>query len=168
MAQQKQPSPYRMYYYLAALAALLLVMVIAVAVLSPAGAWAGSAGLYNTLDAAEDSQRFPVVPAEDDSAITGALLASADGSEAVLRLDELPILEPEQGFQLWLEGVDGTLRSLGIILPEPGNITYIVLSLAEGETLDDVAALLMTVEAADGSPFDDQPTGADLLRVDVE
>ena len=153
--------------YLLPLAALLVLAVGVIMILSQPPPAAGPAQVFATLQAQGQARRFAVVPGEGQEGVTGELVAAPDGTRAVIQVWQLPAIPPDQTFQLWLRGVDGTVRSGGLFRASPEPMTYIEIPLA-GQRVEAFAAFGVSLEPAGGSPYADRPTGPRIFLVPLD
>lgn len=117
--------------------------------------------LYNQLIEQDGSQRFTLTP-ELASEATGELVYSADGTQAILRISELPDTTEEESYQLWLSDEDA-IESGGIFHWADGHGPYYVLI---DRPIEDIATVGMTIEPFEGSP-ENAPTSEQLFNVTV-
>ncbi|GIV81230.1 MAG: hypothetical protein KatS3mg051_0584 [Anaerolineae bacterium] len=150
-----------------AAAALLIVLLGATVLLqqlSESGTPTPDASaLYATIAAQADARRFAIEAAEEAN-LRGELIVTASGDRAVIRVEQLPTLPPDQTFQLWLLDVEGTLRSGGIFRAQ-GDATHILVPLERPLTA--YQRFGVSIEPAGGSPYPDRPTGPVVFRVYV-
>ncbi|NLX08774.1 MAG: hypothetical protein GXY36_03895 [Chloroflexi bacterium] len=124
------------------------------------------AALYAELDAQEDAPRYALEPAEDLPGVMGELVASPDGDEAVIRVEQLPTLPGDQAFQLWLVDAAGTVTSGGVFNRQgDADATFIRVPLEQ--PLDAYQRFGVSIEPAGGSPFPDRPTGPRVFSVQL-
>ena len=89
-----------------------------------------------------------------------AILAmDKDAPSGLLVVDDLPPLEPDQAYQLWLITPDGERQSGGVFrVDERG---HGILEITSPQLLQTYAAFGVTIEPATGSPA---PTGPNVLK----
>ncbi len=145
---------------LAAAAALLLRPALMPPAPDPAQAFA-------TLTASQNVLHIPIAPGEGQEVVTGELVAAPDGTLAVIRVESLPALSPDQTFQLWMREADGDVYSGGLFRAAPGDVAYIPVPL-EGRPLDSFVGFGVSIEPAGGSPYPDRPTGPRVFAVTVD
>jgi anti-sigma-K factor RskA len=154
-------------YGLAAVAAVALAVlgiVIAWQVTKSGPGKADPAQLFAEIAAQQGAVRYSIVPGEDQNALTGELIVSPQGNQAVIRVVQLPELRPDQTFQLWLLDVGGILRSGGLFKGStPDSPTYITVPL--GKPISAYQRLGVSIEPAGGSPLVNQPSGPVIFRV---
>jgi anti-sigma-K factor RskA len=92
--------------------------------------------------------------------VSGKLLLG--DNQAVLILEDLPSLNADQVYQMWLVKPDGGRVSAGVFRPESGQ-TYTTEVLSSQQMLSNFTGIGVTVEPAGGS---DHPTGARIFKVD--
>ena len=94
------------------------------------------------------------------------LVASPDGDEAVIRVEQLPTLPGDQAFQLWLVDAAGTVTSGGVFNRQgDADATFIRVPLEQ--PLDAYQRFGVSIEPAGGSPFPDRPTGPRVFSVQL-
>lgn len=135
-----------------ALAGMLLVTLLAV----------GNIWLWQRLRTLEAStpEYFRVVSlagTENAPGATGVLVMDSDGDHGTLVVDGLPVLDPEQQYQLWLIR-DGQRKSAGVFSVSPEG--YGSLMVESDQPLYTASGFGITVEPAGGSPG---PTGARVM-----
>lgn len=145
------------------IAAALVVILAAVLLLIQPETDPG-AQLYARIAAQPDARRLALTPAMAD--VTGGeLVMTADGGQAVIRVDQLPVLGDEQTFQLWLVDATST-RSGGLFRSErAAGPHYIVIPLDKPAA--DYQAFGVSLEPAGGSPLPDGPSGPRVFRVSL-
>lgn len=118
--------------------------------------------LYNEIIQQSSFQQFAVTPtgAKDSS---GELVISEDGSQAVLRIAELPTIAENESYQLWLVRED-SVESGGLFHWRTGHGPYYIIMLLDHPT-DEYIRFGMSIEPENGSPFPDAPSGIGLFRV---
>ncbi len=143
-------------------AAALVAIAAAVLLLQPQGD--AAAQLYARIAAQPDVRRVALTPAMPD--VTGGeLLMTADGQQAVIRVDRLPILGEEQTFQLWLVDAAGA-RSGGLFrYDRAAGPFYIIVPLEKPASAYE--AFGVSLEPAGGSPLADGPSGPRVFRVNL-
>lgn len=151
---------------LMALAAMLIVVFGAVWFLTRGQYPPSAPELYASLSNQEGAIRVAVVPDPTQEQITGMLVAAPDGRQAVIRVNNLPVLAPDQTFQLWLINSQKRIQSGGLFqAAQAEDATYIILPLES--PLQDYQAFAVSIEPAGGSPFEDQPTTPPIFAVPV-
>lgn len=168
-----QPAPHfaarRATWVAAAVAAVLLVALVGVILLRPGADGdtepaPGAGELYARLSTQPDAHRFEVVPGEVDTAVSGDLVVSATGDQAVIRVFQLPDITSDQVFQLWLIDEAGTRTSGGLFQADQvTDATYIQVPLEHPLTA--YQGFGVSLEPAGGSPFADQPTGPRVFSI---
>jgi anti-sigma-K factor RskA len=118
--------------------------------------------LYAHIVAQAGAQRFVLEASEDQPELRGELAATSAGDQAVIRVEQLPVLVADQTFQLWLLDREGTLRSGGIFAAGD-DATYVVVPLEQ--PLLAYERFGVSIEPAGGSPYADRPTGPPVFRV---
>ncbi len=87
------------------------------------------------------------------------LILSEDGQHGALVVDDLPPLDENHAYQLWLITPDGK-RDSGAVFRVDEN-GYVTLMVENPKPLKEYAAFGVTIEPASGSP---QPTGPNVLK----
>ncbi|HML21534.1 MAG TPA: anti-sigma factor [Aggregatilinea sp.] len=145
-------------------AAVVLVIVAGLVLIRPAAAPAENAAEAYARIAAEDGAGwFDVVPGDVSDAVTGDLVVTPDGGEAVIRVAQLPPIERDQTFQLWLVDQSGSRVSGGLFRPGTDDATYIRVPL--DRPVADYQAFGVSLEPDGGSPLKDAPTGPRVFLV---
>jgi len=145
-------------------AAALVLLAVALLLLARPGD--PGAALYQRL-IAQSGARELALEAGLEPATTGALVASADGREAVIRVENLPAISTDQTFQLWLVEDTGDRRSGGLFrFANPNTANYIVVPL--DKPLEQYTAFGVSLEPAGGSPFLDRASGPRVFRVQLD
>ncbi len=143
-------------------AALLVAVVGLLAVLrTPADP---GAELYQRIVADPGARRYPLEPGLQETT-SGELVASADGRAAVIRVQTLPPIEPDQTFQLWLADGDGVSSGGLFRFDDPAGPNYLIVPLEK--PVEQYRAFGLSLEPAGGSPYSDRPTGPRVLRVEL-
>jgi anti-sigma-K factor RskA len=117
------------------------------------------AALWAQLRAQEDSQRFPVDNG-DFEGVTGELLVSADGTQAVLRIANFPVISDEQTFQFWLVTEEED-RSGGTWFPRADREEFFI-TLDLDVPLQQLVRIGCSVEPEGGS---ESPTGPRVFNI---
>ena len=105
--------------------------------------------LYNQIKAMPGYKIMPI-PGADGTTPIGEMIASPDGSQAVMRMTRLPALQSDRTFQLWL--IDDSGAHSGGLFPftQPDSTYYVVVPLAKNVL--DYKAFGVSVEPTGGSP----------------
>lgn len=157
---------HRRWRQLAALAAAaVLLVVVGVLALRPESSTPREdpARAFERIAAEDDAGWFDVVPGDVTDAVTGDLVVTPDGSEAVIRVAQLPPLGQGQTFQLWLVDQSGSRVSGGLFRPDQDDATYIRVPL--DKPLADYRAFGVSLEPEGGSPLKDAPSGPRVFLV---
>ena len=154
------------YWRMASVAAIALVLIavsFVLATINRPTTQTDNQQLYEAIASATDSRRLSVSSEFDAQ---GDLIVSADGETAILRVEQLPPLAEEQVFELWLVHTENGIRSGGVFaFDDPADTHFISLPLAFN--FDTYAGFGLSLEEDGGSPFDDRPTGPQVLRVEI-
>lgn len=118
--------------------------------------------LYREITRQIGFQRYEVVPTETVDT-TGELVVSADGTQAVLRIAQLPDIEQDQRYQLWMIGEEA-VESGGLFYWPTGHGPYYIIMPLDG-SIEQYNRFGMSVEPENGSPFPDAPSGMRLFSV---
>lgn len=102
------------------------------------------------------------VVAVEGNHVSGTLLLDRQNNQAVLIARNLPPLDENRVYQIWLIEPDQERVSAGLFRPE-GSDTYTIKVLAPSQPLTDFMGIGVTIEPAGGS---DAPTGERVLKVD--
>jgi anti-sigma-K factor RskA len=159
----------RIRFWLAAAAVFALVVlgvVVVWQVTRPGSKQTNLAKLYAKIQAEQGAAQYEIVPGEGQETVGGNLVVSSRGDQAVICVWKLPVLEPDQTFQLWLLDAGGTLRSGGLFrASESSNATYIVVPL--DKPISDFQRFGVSIEPVGGSPLVNQPSGPVVFRVSL-
>ncbi|GAB4572912.1 MAG: hypothetical protein Kow0077_13660 [Anaerolineae bacterium] len=148
--------------------AAVLIIVVGLLLALQSGGNLPPDQLYATLEHETAAYRFPLQPGDVTDQVRGELVIAPDGRHAVLAVEALPEIGPDQTFQLWVRGVDGTVRSGGLFRPAEQPVAYIPVSLQANESLDWLLAVGVSLEPAGGSPYADRPTGPRVFAVPLK
>lgn len=118
--------------------------------------------LYNEIIEDSSFQQFIVTPTGAENS-SGELVVSEDGSQAVLRIAELPTIAENERYQLWLIRNDG-VESGGLFYWATGDGPYYIIMPLD-RPIDEYARFGMSIEPENGSPFPDAPSGTALFSV---
>jgi anti-sigma-K factor RskA len=88
---------------------------------------------------------------------SGFLVVSSDGQNGVLVVDDLPTLDPEHEYQLWLERGDESTSGAVFSVGEDG---YRGVRIAAAESLLTYSGARITIEPAGGSAV---PAGEEVM-----
>ena len=104
--------------------------------------------LYNQIKAMPGYKTMPI-PGADGVTPAGEMIASPDGSQAVIRMTRLPALQSDRIFQLWL--IDDSGAHSGGLFPftQSDSTYYVVVPLAKNVL--DYKAFGVSVEPSGGS-----------------
>jgi anti-sigma-K factor RskA len=123
-----------------------------------------AAKLYARLKAQSGSSQYAVVAGEVDDEVSGNLVVSPDGRQAVLCLWDLPPITDEQTFQMWLVDNHSVWISGGLFQADtPEDWVYLQVPLVQ--YIAAYQGIGVSLEPAGGSPYADQPTGPRVLSV---
>ena len=124
------------------------------------------AALYTELAAQDGALWYDVMPTELEPDISGALVVSPEGDRAVIRVEELPSITPDEVFQLWLVDAEGQRIDGGLFRQSEDEATYIEVPLAA--PIERYLRFVASPEPAGGSPFPDKPTGPGVFSARPE
>lgn len=142
-------------------AALLLVLAGVLLALRPGET---PQALYDRLMEQQGAREVAIEPGLQPDT-SGELVTSADGRQAVIRVNNLPHINEDQAFQLWLVDETGA-RSGGIFrFDDPYQDNFIVIPLEKPVT--EYRAFGVSLEPASGSPFPDRASGPRVFRVQL-
>lgn len=156
--------PQRLWLPLSAAAAVALV--VAALLLLRGGQPPADPGeqLFAQIVAQADARQIPIAASANQTA-TGELALTADGTQAVIRVAQLPVITAEQTFQLWLIDEDGA-RSGGLLqFANAQDTHYIILPLEK--PAQDYTAFGLSIEPTGGSPDPSGPSGPIVFGVSV-
>ncbi|HEX2905487.1 MAG TPA: anti-sigma factor [Phototrophicaceae bacterium] len=120
--------------------------------------------LYESLSNRPDVRTIALTPGLQETT-RGDLMTTAAGREAVIRVENLPVIGTDQTFQLWLRDTD-SVRSGGLFrFDNPQGENYLILPLEKPVT--EYVAFGVSLEPAGGSPFPDKASGPRVFRVEI-
>jgi anti-sigma-K factor RskA len=129
------------------------------------------ANLYNQLVAQAGARRIPIQAGQDTNGqpfpTHGELVISADGQQAVIRVQDLPPLTANQIYQLWVIGAQtpDVPESAGLMrFDNPAGPNYIPLPL-DNKPASDYAGFALSLEPAGGSTAAVGPSGPAVFGV---
>ena len=102
------------------------------------------------------------VPINVSNSVTGTLLLDKDRNIATLIVWNMPQLQENQTYQIWLIDSHGDRTNAGIFRPDPGQ-AFTTASIMSTNNLSNFVGIGVTVEPARGS---DHPTGSRIFKVD--
>ena len=151
--------------YVAA-AAMLAIVLAAILLLRPqAGPPDDPAQRYQWIIAQENVRRIPIAAADPALDTEGELVLTSDGRYGVIEVWQLPEIQTNQTYQLWLVDDNGAHSGGVMEFPQPQGPNYI--SLPE-MAADDYDAFGVSIEPEGGSPDPNGPTGARVFGVAVQ
>lgn len=154
------------YWQIASVAVIALVLIgvsFIMAIVNRPTVPIDNQHFYEMIANATDSRRINIV---SDLNAEGDLVVSADGETAILRVVQLPPLENEQVFELWLVHSDDGVSSGGVFaFDDPLDTHYITVPLSDN--FDTYNGFGISLEDNGGSPFPDRPAGSQVLRIPV-
>jgi anti-sigma-K factor RskA len=123
----------------------------------------GNIGLWLRLAQSEDREfrTVALTGTANASAASGLLVIGHDGNLGTLVVDDLPVLDADHQYQLWLIK-DGKRTSGGIFSTDP--FGYGALAISAPEPLKSYDAVGITIEPVGGSPA---PTGQKVMGGDL-
>ncbi len=122
--------------------------------------------IFTQLAARNDVIRVALVPGEDMTQLEGELVATPDGSQAVIAVNNLPRLSENETYQLWLAMPDGVISGGLFQGSGEGTATYIVVPITR--PVSEYNGFGVSREAAGGSSFPDRPEGTGVFRVPLK
>ncbi len=160
-----RPRRFNRYIWIPMAAAAALVVIVGALLLWQGSAGSGPERLYGQLVAQAGARRIPIQTGENFQA-NGELVISEDGEQAVIRVENLPALQPNQTFQLWLVETQtpDAPQSGGLIqFANPAAANYILLPLEKPASA--YAGFGMSLEPAGGSRAPVGPSGPRVFGV---
>lgn len=143
---------------------ILAVLLLRGGVTDEPDATPDAAALYAQLTQQSGASMYTVVAGEVVDTVSGDLVVSPDGAQAVLRLASLPPITPEETFQMWLIDQDGVRTSGGLFNTGALEDT-LYLRVPLERPISAYRGVGVSLEPAGGSPYADQPTGPRVLSV---
>ncbi|MCA9912744.1 MAG: anti-sigma factor [Anaerolineae bacterium] len=158
----QRQTPQRIWIMAIAAVATLFVVAGLVGVLMLQDVQPSGQQLWAQLSQEDGTQRFPIDSSEFEG-VSGELLVSADGADAVLRVANFPEIAEDQIFQFWLNTED-EVHSGGLWLPKVDRSEFfIVLDLER--PLQELVRIGCSVEPAGGS---ESPTGPRVFSIPLQ
>jgi len=108
-----------------------------------------------------DAERITIA-ASADSVVEGDLVISSDRERAALRLKQLPVINDDQAFQLWLVDESGAMS--GGVYPMPEDYALYVV-IPNEKPIDNYIRFGVSLEPAGGSPLGNAPSGERVFSV---
>jgi anti-sigma-K factor RskA len=105
--------------------------------------------LYHKIEAMPGHKTMPI-PSGDPNAPAGEMVASPDGTQAVIRMTRMPTLQSDHTFQLWLINDNGP-QSGGLFAFKQPDATYYVVVPLDAKNVLDYKAYGVSVEPSGGS-----------------
>jgi anti-sigma-K factor RskA len=102
------------------------------------------------------------VPINVNESVAGTLLLDKDRNIATIVVWNMPQLQTNQTYQIWLIDSHGDRTSGGIFRPDPGQ-SLTTTSITSTNNLSNFVGIGVTVEPTGGS---DHPTGSRIFKVD--
>lgn len=118
---------------------------------------------YEQLAMTDGILQVSLSPAEEFDQVAGNLLANPADNSAVLMIENLPVLNQDQAYQLWIVTTEGVVSSGGVYAKTTEGPTYIIVNL--DEPLSNYRNFGCSLEPAEGSPFPDRRSGPGVFRV---
>jgi anti-sigma-K factor RskA len=120
--------------------------------------------VYAQIAALPDALHYPITPVFQPTT-SGEMVVSPDGKLAVVRVEDLPDINPDQTFQLWLIDANGA-RSGGLLkFASPQGPNYISLPL--DKPVQEYKSFGVSIEPEGGSPKADGPSGPRAFGVSI-
>jgi anti-sigma-K factor RskA len=120
--------------------------------------------LYQQIIASESSLRLPLNIAEEFPDVGGDLFAVPGSDAAIIHMKNLPTLDDDQTYQLWMAGNGPTIS--GGLFNGVGSDTCIVVPLEA--PLEQYTGFGVSLEQAGGSPDPNGRTGPRVLNVRLD
>jgi anti-sigma-K factor RskA len=120
---------------------------------------------YEQLAATEGVVQVSLDPADDFEQVVGQLLANPADNSAVLMIENLPVLNEDQAYQLWVVTTEGVVSSGGVYGKTAEGPTYIIVHL--DQPLSDYRNFGCSLEPAEGSPYPNRRSGPGVFRVSL-
>ena len=102
------------------------------------------------------------VPINVNNSVTGTLLLDKDRNVATIIVWNMPQLQENQTYQIWLIDPHGNRINAGIFHPDPGQ-SFTTASIMSANDLSNFVGIGVTIEPSGGS---DHPTGSRIFKVD--
>jgi len=118
-------------------------------------------GVFQSLSSEMGSTRV-TVGGDSENPVRGELVVASNQERAALRLSQLPSLQTDQTFQLWLVDADGA-QSGGLFQTDNGQEAYLVIP--NEKPISQYAGFGVSVEPEGGSPLGNAPSGDPIIRI---
>jgi anti-sigma-K factor RskA len=112
----------------------------------------------------EDALHFSITPVFQPNT-SGEMVASPDGKLVVVRVEDLPDIEPDQTFQLWLIDKNGAHSGGLLKFASSQGPNYNALPL--NKPVQDYFGFGVSIEPEGGSPKADGPSGPRAFGVSI-
>lgn len=151
--------------YVAAAAMLAIVLAAVLLLRPPSGPPDDPAQRYQWIIAQDNARRIPIAAADPALDTEGELVLTSDGKYGVIEVRQLPEIQINQTYQLWLVNDNGAHSGGLLEFPQPQGPNYISLPEMAG---DDYDAFGVSIEPEGGSPDPNGPTGDRVFGVAVQ
>lgn len=148
-----------------ALAAVLAVALGIVLLLSAPGARVSPETLFTELVTRDEVRRVDLVAHEVAPNIYGELVAMPDGQSAVIKIDCLPPLPPEQTYELWVQMGDQIISGGTFEAASDDAPTFVIVPLENPLAM--YRGFFASIEPQGGSPLGDRQTGPNVFTVQL-
>ena len=121
---------------------------------------------YEWIMSQENIRRIPITAADPSPNTQGELVLTADGAYGVIEVWQLPAIQTDQTFQLWLVDDQGAHNGGLLQFPQSQGPNYINLPLSK--PVDGYKGFGVSIEPAGGSPKADGPSGPRIFGIVVQ
>ena len=120
---------------------------------------------YAWIMSQENVRRIPITPAEPSPNTQGELILTEAGDYGVIEVWQLPAIQNDQTYQLWLVDEQGAHSGGLFQVPQTQGPNYINVPLSK--PVDGYQGFGVSIEPAGGSPNPDGPSGPRVFGISV-
>jgi anti-sigma-K factor RskA len=144
-------------------AVAVLALVVATVFLTQRLASPSAEALYQQVVAAPDHVAVALVPALSPD-ITGQLVYRPGEPTAIIRVSNLPALNADQAYQLWLVDESGSVSG-GVYRPDESTV---YIRVPATRPIAEYARFGVSLEPADGSPLGNRASGPRVFSIPIQ
>ena len=153
--------PLRRRYLVSMVATVVIAIVGLVFVLTSEPEAPSPQVTFYEISNQSDAERITIA-ANADSVVEGDLVISSDRERAALRLKQLPVINADQAFQLWMVDENGPVS--GGVYPMPEDYA-LYLVIPNEKPIDKYVRFGVSLEPAGGSPLGNAPSGERVFSI---
>ncbi|MEO8607697.1 MAG: anti-sigma factor [Chloroflexota bacterium] len=151
--------------YVAAAAMIALVFAAVLLLRSKPAPPDDPAQRYEWIMSQDNIRHIPIAASDPSPNTEGELVLTADGQYGVIEVWQLPPIQTDQTFQLWLIDDQGAHSGGLLEFPQTQGPNYINVPLTK--PADDYKAIGVSIEPSGGSPKADGPSGPRIFGISV-